>query len=55
MFLKRVTTNLPSQSLLINELKDALFSLETNKSPDGDKINFNIFKHCLRELCGPLK
>ena len=54
-FLKRVTTTLPSQSLSITELKDALFYLKTNKSPGVDEINFNIFKHCLRELCGPLK
>ena len=47
-FLKRVNTTLPSQSL-----KDASFSLKTNKSPGADKINFNVIKHCFEELCGP--
>ena len=47
-FLKRVNTNLLSQSL-----KDASFSLKTNKSPGADKINFNVIKHCFEELCGP--
>ena len=54
-FLKRVNTTLPSQSLSINELKDAFFSLKTNKSPGADEINFNVIKHCFGELCGPLK
>ena len=54
-FLKRVNTTLLSQSLSINELKDAFFFLKTNKSPGADEINFNIIKHCVGELCGPLK
>ena len=54
-FLKRVNTTLPSQSLSINELKDPLFSLKTNKSPGADEINYNVIKHYLGELCGPLK
>ena len=31
-FLKRFNTTMPRQSLSTNELKDAFFSLETNKS-----------------------
>ena len=54
-FLKRVNTTLSSQSLSINELKDAFFSLKTNKSSGAAEINFNVFKHCFGELCGPLK
>ena len=54
-FLKRVNTTLPSQSLSINELKDALFSLKTNKRSGADEINFNVIKHCFGEICGPLK
>ena len=46
---------MPSQSLSANELKDAFFSLKTNKSPGADEINFNVIKHCFGELCGPLK
>ena len=51
-FLKRANTALPSQSLSINELKDAFFSLETNKSPGADEINFNVIKYRFWELCG---
>ena len=54
-FLKRVNTTLPSQSLSINKLKDAFFSLKTNKSPGADEINFNVIKHCFGELSGPLE
>ena len=54
-FLKRVNTTLPIQSLSIIELKDAFFSMKTNKSPGADEINFNVIKHCFGELCGPLK
>ena len=54
-FLKRVNTTMPSQSLSINGLKDAFFSLKTNKNPGADEINFNVIKHCFGELCGPLK
>ena len=53
--MKRVNTNLPSQSLSINELRDASFSLKTNKSPGAYETNFNVVKHCFGELCGPLK
>ena len=54
-FLKRVNTTLPTQSLLINELKDVFFSLKTNKSSGTNEMNFNVIKHCFGELCGPLK
>ena len=46
---------MPSQSLSANVLKDAFFSLKTNKSPGADEINFNVIKQCSGELCGPLK
>ena len=54
-FLIRVSTALSSKSLSISELKHAFFSLKTNKSPGCDAINFHVIKHCIRELCGPLK
>ena len=54
-FLKRVSTTLPSQSLSINGLKDAFFSLKTNKSSGAYGKNFNIIKHCFGELCAFLK
>ena len=53
--MKKVNTTLPSQSLSINELKDAFFFSETKKSPGADEINFNVIKHCFGKLCGPLK
>ena len=46
---------MPSQSLPTNELKDAFFYLEINKSSGADEINFNVTKHCFGELCGPFK
>ena len=52
--MKRVNITLPSQSLSINKLKDAFFSLKTNKSLGADEINFNVIKHCFGELCDPL-
>ena len=54
-FLKRVNTALSSQSLSINGLKDAFFSLKTSKSPGANEINFSVIKHCFGELGGPHK
>ena len=54
-FLKRVNTTMRSESLSANELKDAFFSLKTNKNPGADEIDLNVIKHCFGELCGPLK
>ena len=42
-------------SLSINELKAASFSLKTNKSPGYDDINFNVVKKCFGEINEPLK
>ena len=39
----------------INELRDAFFSLNFNKSPGCDEVRFNIIKKCFSELCKPLK
>ena len=39
----------------INELKEAFFSLKTNKSPGYDDINFNVVKRCFGEINEPLK
>ena len=54
-FFNRVNTILPSQFLLVNELKDDFFPLKTNTSPGADEKNFNVIKHCFGDLCGPLK
>ena len=37
-------------SLSINELKEAFFSLKTNKSPGYDDINLNVVKKCFEEI-----
>ena len=44
-----------SQPLSINELKNAFFSLKTNKIPGHDGVSFNVIKKCFGELCEPLK
>ena len=53
--LKKVNHTLPSQSLSINKLNGAFFSLKTNKRSGADEIYFNKIKQCFGELCGPLK
>ena len=44
-----------SQPLSINELKNAFFSLNINKSPGHDGVSFNVIKKCFGELCELLK
>ena len=44
-----------SQPLSINELKNAFFSLNINKSPGHDGVSFNVIKKCFGELREPLK
>ena len=36
-----------SQPLSINELKNAFFSLNINKSPGHDGVSFNVIKNVL--------
>ena len=43
-YITKVNTSMESQPLLINELKDAFFSLKINKSPDHDGMNFNVIQ-----------
>ena len=38
----------------INELKDAFFSLQTNKSSSHDEISFDVIKSCFGSLSKPL-
>ena len=40
--------------MTINELKDAFFSLQTNKSPGDDGIGFNVVKNCFGPVSTPL-
>ena len=44
-----------SQSLPIDELKDAFFSSKINKRSGHDGVSFNVIKKCFEELCEQLK
>ena len=46
---------MPTDSLTINEVKEAFFSLKINKSPVCNEISFNVIKNCFSELSMPLK
>ena len=54
-FLKKTSTTLPERCLTINELKDAFFSLNMNKSTSVDEISFNVIKNCFGELSDILR
>ena len=45
----------PTDKITINELKEAFFSLKTNKSIDYDGVRSNVIKNCFSELYYPLK
>ena len=38
----------------VNELKEAFFSLKSNKSAGYDDISYNVVKNCFGKLCKPL-
>ena len=42
-------------AIIVNELKDAFFSIKANECPGYDEINFNGTKSCFGELCEPLQ
>ena len=44
-----------TKPLSMNELKDAFYSLKSNKSPGYDNISHNVIKKCFGSLCKPLK
>ena len=54
-YIQGTNETIKEQPVTINELKDAFFSLKTNKSAGFDKISFNVIKNCFGELCDPLK
>ena len=54
VYLKNVDVLQPEYPLSINKLKDAFFSLQTNKSPGHDEINFDVIKSCFGSLSKPL-
>ena len=53
-YLQKWNTLQPENPLTRNELKDAFFSLQTNKSPGHDGISFNVIKNCFGSLSTPL-
>ena len=54
-FLNKIDTTMPTDPISINELKEAFFSLKTNKSPGYDEISSNVIKNCFSELNYPIK
>ena len=53
-FMKTCDSTQAESALTINELKDAFFSLQINKSPGYDKISFNVVRNCFGPLLKPL-
>ena len=53
-FMETCDTTLTEISLTINELKDAFFSLKTNKSAGYDDISFNVVRNYFGPLVKPL-
>ena len=43
-YIIKVNTSMESQPLSINELKNAFYSLNMNKSRDHDGVSFNVIK-----------
>ena len=54
-FIGKVAKTMATNSVTINELKEAFFSLKINKNPGYDEINFNVIKNCFGKLSEPLK
>ena len=54
-FLNKIDVTTPADLITINELKEAFFSLKTNKSPGYDEISSNAIINCFSELNDLLK
>ena len=54
-FLNKSYFAMETKPLSMNELKDALYSLKSNKSPDYGDFSYNAIKNCFDSLCEPLK
>ena len=54
-YINKPDSIMKTKQLSMNELKDAFFSLNINKSPGYDDISFNVVKKCFNSLCEPLK
>ena len=53
-YFKTLRTKEPERNLITKELKNTLFSLKINKSPDYNEINFNVIKKCFVFLHKPI-
>ena len=53
-YIKKCSSIQSEHPLSVNELKDAFFSLDINKSPDFDGISFKLLKSCFGVLHKPL-
>ena len=54
IYIKKVDTTMPTDTLTINEVKQAFFLLQINESQGYDEISFNFIKNCFSELNMPL-
>ena len=54
-FLNKIDTAMPADPVTIKELKQAFFSLKTNKSPGYDQVSSDVIKNCFSELNYPIK
>ena len=52
-YINKVNVIMESKPLLINELKDAFFSLKLNKRSGVDDVSFNIIKKCFGGFANP--
>ena len=46
-FLSKIDATMPADPITINDFKEALFSLKTNKSPGYEEISLNVIKNTL--------
>ena len=53
-FVNRSDFVMETKPLSVNELKDAFYSLKSNKSLGYDDISYNVIKNCFASLCEPL-
>ena len=53
-YMNRVNSEMENKPIIVNELKEALYSLKYNKSAGYDGINYNVAKNRFGEFCDPL-
>ena len=54
-FMNKSDFAMETKPLSMNELKDAFYSLKSNKSPGYDDVSYNVIKKCFGSLCEPLE